>query len=228
MTAASSHRTFPAWLLPALLALLLAAAIAAVILLARRASAPDVPPAPAAFQRPSPTRPVTTLDVQQAANGRLTLSDGSRDVALNSSARIESLQPVTADAIRPGDWLAVVGIPNEVRNFSIRSLILVGNPTPADAEGVVRSPGGFAGYEVSRDQNERPLLGGTVREIRGDEILLDGPAGPLTVSLTPRAPLYRLTESRPDDIREGDRLAFIGPGPVADATSLLVLPGGAQ
>ena len=229
MTALPRRRAFPPWIAPLALLLGLLALFGTVILLARRAAAPDVPPEPPTFERPSPVRPVVALDVQQAGAGRVTLSDGSRDVPLDSALRVEALRPATAEQIRPGDWLAVIGIPNEVRNFSIRSLVILPSPAQPDQEGVVRSAGGFAGHEASRDQNERPVMGGVVTAVEGRRVTLQGPAGPMTVELSPNAPLRRLTEIRPDEIREGDRIAFsAGSGRVTDARSVLVLPGGAR
>lgn len=227
MTAAVPRRSFPAWLPPLLVIAGIVVAGIAVILLARRAGAPDVPPEPPAFQPPAPARPVTALDVQQAGDGRLTLSDGSRDVKLKPDARVETLLPTTAGDVRTGDWLVVVGIPNEVRNFSIRSIVLIDNPESPDAEGVVRSQGGFAGHEASRDQSERPLLGGRVTAVSGTEVTIEGPAGPIAVDLTERAPLYRLSQGNATAIREGDRIAH-GTGGLADADAVLVLAGGAR
>jgi len=204
------------------------AAFAAVILLARRAAEPDVPPEPVAFRPPAPAHPVIALDVQQASGGRVSLSDGSRDVTVAQDARIEVQRPATAAEIRPGDWLAAIGVPNEVRNFSIRSLVLIAEPAAPDADGVVRSPGGFAGHETSRDPSERPLLGGVVEAVDGPRVTLRGPTGPIAVTLTPNAPLRRLSQGGTGDVHEGDRIAFIGADALGDARSVLVLPGGAR
>lgn len=228
MTAIPSRRLLPAWLPPVLLLAAIVAIFAGVILLARRAAEPDVPPEPAAFQPPAPAHAVTALDVQQASGGRLVLSDGSRDVAFAPGVQVELLRPASAAEIRPGDWLVAIGIPNEVRNFSIRSLVLIADPSAPDGEGVVRSPGGFAGHEASRDSSERPLLGGVVEVVEGQEVTLRGPTGPITVTLTTNAPLRRLEAGRPEDVREGDRIAFIGADGLDDARGVLVLPGGAR
>jgi hypothetical protein len=228
MAVAPARRIVPAWLPPVLLLVAIVMAFAVVILLARRAAAPDVPPEPAAFQPPAPAHPVTALDVQQASAGRVSLSDGSRDVAFAPGARIEVLSPASAADIRPGDWLAAIGIPNEVRNFSIRSLVLIAEPGTPDGGGVVRSPGGFAGYEASRDPAERPLVGGVVEAVDSQSVTLRGPTGPITLTLTANAPLRRLEAGRPEDVREGDRIAFIAADGLGDARSVLVLPGGAR
>jgi hypothetical protein len=227
MSVATSRRPFPAWLPPLVLIAGIIVAALVVIGLARRAGAPDVPPEPEEFQPPTAVRPTTALDVQQAADGRLTLSDGSANVTLRPDAKVEVLTPAGATDIRTGDWLAVIGIPNEVRNFSIRSLVLIDSATPPDLEGIVRSQGGFAGHEAARDQAERPLLGGRVTAVDGPRVTLEGPTGAMTVDLTDRAPLFRLTQGSADAIREGDRIA-IPAGSVADAGAVLVLPGGAR
>jgi hypothetical protein len=228
MTAVVTRRRAPSWLAPTVLALAVVAALAAVLLLARRAAAPDVPPEPAPFQAPEPARPMSALDVIQASDGRLALSDGSRDVAFRPDARIEVLQPATATQIRPGAWLAVIGVPNEVRNFAVRSLVIIDAAAAPDGEGVVRSPAGFAGHEAARDQAERPIVGGVVERVDGQRVTLGGPTGPITVDLTPAAPLRRLVQGQAGDIHEGDRIAFAAGRPAADAPAVLVLPGGAR
>ncbi|MGE0542695.1 MAG: hypothetical protein AB7R89_21220 [Dehalococcoidia bacterium] len=227
MSALTSRRPFPAWLPP--LALIAGIIVAGLIVigLTRRAAAPDVPPEPDAFQAPSPVRPTTALDVQQAADGRLTLSDGTANVSLKPDAVVEFLTVASAGDIRVGDWLAVIGVPNEVRNFSIRSVVLLDSADAPDEEGVVRSSGGFAGHEAARDQAERPLLGGRITGVDGSRVTLDGPAGPITLDLTDRAPLFRLARGEASGVQEGDRIA-IPTGGVADAGAVLVLSGGAR
>ena len=227
MTANTAQRRVPPWIVPAVPALIVLAALAAVLVLARRSAVPDVPPEPPVFQTPAPVRPVVALDVLQVTGGRLALSDGSRDVALSPNARVEVLQPESAAGVRPGEWLAVIGVANEVRNFSIRSLVLIEGGGAADAEGVLRSAAGFAGHEAARDQTERPLLGGRVERVEGQRLVLRGPTGPVTVDLSPSAPLRRLVAAQPADIREGDRVAFPAGTAISDAAGVLVLPGGA-
>ena len=230
MTAATGSGRLPVWLVPLTFAVLLAAAITAVIILAGRAAAPDVPSEPGAFESPAPARPVVVLDVQQVTNGRLTLSDGSRDLALDPNVRVEALRAETADGIRAGDWLTVVGVSNEVRTFSIRALVLFSAGGAVDAEGIFRSPAGFAGHETALDQIERPLLGGIVERVEADHVVFTGPSGPVTVRLTPGAPLLRLMPAQPSDIREGDRIAYHTSGGerLSDAAAVLLWPGGAR
>jgi hypothetical protein len=228
MIAALRRPSARSWLPLALVGVALLLGIGAVILLAQRSGRSDLPPEPSAFVAPAPARPVVALDVQQSAGGRLTLSDGSRDQALKADARVERLSAIEAAQLRPGDWLTVIGIPNEIRNFSIRSIVVLSSPAPPDADGVRRSAGGFAGHEASRDGSERPLLGGLVERVDGERVTLAGPTGPVTVTLGPRAPLYRIEPAPPGSVREGDRIAFVSAPSLDAATAILVLPGGAR
>lgn len=226
--AAPNRRSTGSWLPLAIAGLLLLAGIGAVLVLAQRSGRSDLPPEPGPLVAPLPAHPVVALDVQQSAGGRLTLSDGSRDVAPPSGSAVEFLRPIAASGVRPGDWLTVIGIPNEVRNFSIRSIVVLASPAPPDTDGVRRSPGGFAGHEASRDGSERPLLGGIVERVDGEQVTLAGPAGPIAVTLGPRAPLYRLESGDASAIQEGDRIAFLAAPALDAAGAILVLPGGAR
>ena len=229
MTAVSERKRLPGWLAPALAAGLLLAMLAAILLFARRSAATDVPPAPPPFAAP-PATALPVLDVQQAGEGRLTLSDGSRDMALAPGVAVERLRPASAGEMRPGEWLAIIGVPNEVRNLSIRSLVLIAGALAPDADGVARSPAGFAGHETARDPRERPMLGGTIERIEGNRLTLRTATGTVSVDLTPAAPLRRLEPASSEIIREGDRLAYrpsARPGP-AGATDVLVLTEGAR
>jgi len=215
----------PAWLAPVVVVAALVGGVIAVLLLARRAAAPDVPPETPAFSAPVPARPTIALDVQQSEAGRLTLSDGTRDVVLRPDVRVEILRPIAAADVSDDDWITVIGIPNEVRTFAIRSIVVNAAPRPEDGERLRRSEGGFAGHEASRDLNERPLIAGRVVARDGARLRVDGPAGPVQVDLAARAPLYRLEESTPGAIREGDRLAFDASNTgIASAAYVLVLP----
>src|SRR5262245_64244862 len=115
MTAAVQPRRTRPWLAPLAFGLVLIGAIALVLVLFRSSGEADLPPQPAAFQPSAPARPVAALDVQQAAGGRFTLSDGSRDLQFAPGTKVELLRPESAAGIQPGDWLQVIGIPNEVR-----------------------------------------------------------------------------------------------------------------
>lgn len=227
MTTATSPEPHPAraWALPALVLLGLMLVLGGVIVLARRAAAPDTPPVLASLVTPSPVRPVGVYDVRQVNGNEVLLTgEGGATAAplrLAPETRIEVLRPATAAELRAGDWLTVIGIPNEVRNFTIRTLVAIPEAGTL-ADGVRRSAGGFAGHEAARDRAERPLLGGEIERIEGSRLILRGPDGPITVDLTAAAPLRRLTPGTAAELRPGDRIALETPAAV------LILPEGAR
>jgi hypothetical protein len=59
-------------------------------------------------------------------------------------------------------------------------------------------------------------------------VTLAGPIGPVTVTLGPRAPLYRIESADAGSVAEGDRIAFLSAPSLDAATAILVLPGGAR
>jgi len=210
---------------------LFAGAVVAVVVLSQTLGGSDEPPAPPPFVPPAVSA-ISALDVKQRAGDRIVVSldkgpsdpnGGSRDLALTSSTRIEVLRAITASGIHAGDQVTVIGIPNEVKNFSIRSIVV--QTAAAEASGqAALSPGGFAGHEVSRSRAERPLAAGTVERVDGNTVVMKGAAGPMVLALD-NARLFRLEQGSADDIQEGDRVAgaFDGQGPLQ---AILVLPGG--
>lgn len=221
------YRRVPAWSVPLALVGVLLVSVGLTLALARRSASPDTPPQPPAFVPPLPSIPVQAFDVQQAGASGVWLANDRAPLQLRTDARVEALVPATLMDVQPGQWLAVIGVPNEVRNFSIRSLLLL-PPGQPDADGVLRSPGGFAGHEASRDPAERPLLGGIVDRADATTLTLRGPDGPVIIQFTPNAPLRRLSQTAVSAIAEGDRVAVLGDRAVSDASALLVLPGGAR
>lgn len=235
------RRAFRQWAPPLALAIVMVALLASVIGLARRAGAPDAPPQPGAFAAPPPSGPTVAYDVQQAAAGRLTLGNASgpqafrapkeaRNLALPGTLAVEILAADTVDHVKEGDWLNVIGVVNGVRSFSIRAVVVIHDPAQPGEDGFVRSPAGFVGHEASRDQEERPLFGGRVESVDGQAVTLTAPTGPVTVTLTERAPLYGFASSTAGEIPDGARVAFrLGAQPVLEAAeAVLVLPGAAS
>jgi hypothetical protein len=143
-----------------------------------------------------------------------------RQVRPNASTVIEVLTPVAPSAVQAGDWVTVIGISNEVRNFSIHALVAI-----PDADGAGLSKGQFAGNEASPNGADRVIFGGLFTNTStaataaagSRSIALFGPSGQISVQLAGTAPVYRLTESTLADIHEGDRVAMRGPddGPQA-------------
>jgi hypothetical protein len=231
MTAAAPPLRGLRLVLPVVLALALVGVALAVVMLAHRGRDRE-PPRPGAFTPPGPARPVTVLDVQQVRGGVLTLGgpSGSVEAALRPDVTVSVLRPAALDDIRPGDWVTLAGIPNEVLNFAIRQVVIIPADLAAvpDAEGVPRLAGdGFGGYEANRDTRERPLLSGRVERIEGGTVTFTGRAGTMTLEVGPGSPVQRLTRGAAADIRAGDRLAFLPDRPGAgleDARAVLVLP----
>jgi hypothetical protein len=210
---------------------LLVAAVVAVIILSQTLGGSDEPPAAPAFVPPAVST-ISALDVKQRAGDRIVVSldkgpsdpnGGSRDLALTSGTRVEVLRAIDASGIRAGDQVTVVGIPNEVKNFSIRSIVVQSAAAGASGQAAL-SPGGFAGHEVSRLRTERPLAAGTVESVDGNTVVMKGAAGRMVLALD-NAKLFRIEQGSEADIQEGDRVAgaFDGQGPLL---AILVLPGG--
>ena len=232
MTTPGSRRFSGGWILPAVLVTAAVATILGVVVLSQHVGSDNVPPQSPPFSYSPPATGVTRMSVRQSTNGNLTAAEDApkgsaapspRQISASSSTIVEVLKPATSAAIQPGDWITVVGIPNNVRNFSIHAVLDIPGVKAAGADGVGRSAGGFGGDEASPNAADRVILGGPVNAVQGDAITLIGPAGPITVQLTPAAPLYRLETATLADVHEGDRIAVKGADPSAP-TSLLAQP----
>ena len=92
-----------------------------------------------------------------------------------------------------------------------------------DANGIARSAAGFLGHEAARDPRDRPVLSSSVARIVPSAIILAGPGGDITLSLSNTAALYRLEPATGSAIREGDRIVLMAPEGGAP-TGVLVLP----
>ena len=167
-----------------------------------------LPAPPAAFQVPARTVPFYTYEVKQTGDSGLVLSGkpGSTDIRIPRPTTVEVMAPATLSQLQPGDWVNVIGIVDEVRNFSIRTIVAIPRHGPAGPDGAGRSHAGFTGIEVRADPAERVLQGGEIVSIDGERITLSGPPGELILTITPRASLFRLSPADPAEIASGDRL----------------------
>lgn len=223
----------PQWVFPAGLGLAFIVLVAVTLFLAHRASRSDAPAEPPPFAGPVKVNPTMPFDVENANAGTVNLQSGlsaqSLQIALSTSAPVELLEAVAPSTIAPGEVLTLFGIPNEVKSFSIRLIVLMPVGSPFDADGIARSPAGFAGHESERDQAERPILSGTVTSTSGKTVSLATPGGPVTVDLEPTAPLRRLRAGGPGDLKPADRLAVhLDDGQPNWARGVLVLVQGAK
>ncbi len=206
----------PSWALPAAVVLVVMGSLGAVILLAQRASGSDAPPQPAPYVAPGPLDPFERFSVQAAAAGKvLIVRDAPKgapavaplELTFPADTKVERLIPIALSAIKVGDNVSVSGVPNPVRNFAIRRVVVMANASPAGADGFARSPAGFIGDETSADPLERTIVGGIVETITGKTLSLRGPNGVVQLTIEAAAPLFRLEPVTAAAIREGDRLA---------------------
>lgn len=238
MTAAGPARSAirpPAWLLPAVVGVLLVAALVLVVVLASRAAEPDTPPKLKEFSAPLGGHPFVAYDVERLADGALTVSGGegankreSSQISLPAGTRVEVLELSQPPAYRVGDWITIIGVPNEVKSFAIRAVVLLATPTAPDPDGIARTPAGFAGNEANRDSKERPILGGTVERAEGSTVTLKTVTGLVPVEFGAGAPFRRSRPGTTEDIREGDRLAFLVIDGKPALSAVLVMKGGAK
>lgn len=195
-------------LLPIVAGALGLATILFVILLAWYLNRDTLPSPPASFQAPGPTVPSFTYEVKNASGDSLVLSGkaGSPDLKVARPTTVEVMSPATGSQFQVGDWVNVIGIVDEVRNFSIRTIVAIEKHGPAGPDGAGRSTGGFTGLEVRADPLERVIQGGQIVAIDGEKLTLAGPSGELVLTLTARAPLFRLVPAEPAAVASGDRL----------------------
>jgi hypothetical protein len=222
-----------AWLVPAILAVLLLAGLATVLILARQAAKPDAPAQPGPFIAPAASRPSTTFDVQRVDGSTLTVTGvgntkDSQQITLPAGSRIEVLDAITPADLHPGDWMTVIGVPNAVKSFGIRSIVVIGSPGPPDSDGIVLTPAGFAGNEAGRDAKELPILGGAITQASALAATVQTMAGPVTISFAGAPPLRKVRAGTLADVHEGDRLAFLTTGGAPNLGATLVLTGGAK
>ncbi|GAB4329261.1 MAG: hypothetical protein Kow0010_13500 [Dehalococcoidia bacterium] len=222
----------PRWLMPAVFGVVVLAGVLAVIVLAARSGGSDAPPQPPPFAPPAPSRVVTAYDVREVTGDVLTLAvagstaDRPSPVTLRSDVAVEVLAPATASDVEPGDWVTIIGIPNEVRNYSITAIVVVPPPHGEPIDAFRTTASGFLGHEPIRDTAQVPILGGEVTAVDGDTLTLTGPDGTMLITLTEAAPLVRVARAAAGAIGEGDRIAVLGTS-AADASAVLVLPKGA-
>lgn len=199
------------------LAGLLVAAAVAIVIVAGRQGGVDAPRLPGDFVLDSPLgESYAAFDVRELQGAVVTISsltasdDELLQVEFSDTARIELLDYATIGDIEPGQWIAVIGIPNEVFNFSIVSIVILPEFVPAPGNLAV-TLGGFYGHEAGRGLSSadllRPVLGGEVIAIGEDTVTMAGPDGDIMLQIFEGAPLFLLRDATVADIRSGDRLA---------------------
>lgn len=202
---------------PAVFGIVIVAVLVTVIVLAQRSGGSGAPPRPGAFVTPVDPRPMVVYSVQQASGGNITFSSGEgqpvRDVTIDANTRIEVLTIAPFESIEEGDWVTLVGVPNNVRTFALRGIVVIPSPGQERVNGFALTEGGFFGHEVSRDPAEQPAVGGIVTAVGEDTLTLDAPVGrtPVTLSLDAENPapvVQRVEQGSLEDIRPGASVAF--------------------
>lgn len=226
---------FP-WLLPVALFAVVLAALVAVIVFARESSKSDAPPQPPAFVAPELTT-YTAYDVEANDGGKLKVSSGaaqtasSGDLELPAGTRVWVMEPATAADLQPPLKVNVIGIPNEVRNYTIRVMVAA-KPEGAVSfdEPFIELFDGFYGHETSRDARERVVLSVLLESFDGRDGITQTANGPGTLYIDEGAPLRVVSAAEPSGIEPGDRLALRhgADGQPDPALGVLVLRGGAR
>lgn len=219
------------WLLPLGLAVMVIAGLATVLVLANQAAEPDAPPAAPAFSPPEPL-PYVAYDVERNQAGTLRLSGGPGGaIELNVAAGTDIwlLEPATLADLEAPMVVNVIAIPNEVRNFAIRSVVFGPSGDGGSITGDEFMPvaSDFAGHEASAEPAEKPVMSGIVRSIQGNVLnVLQNGGSNATIEIDGSAPLRIVTPVGVEAIRPGYRVAFHldAAGNPDPARGVLVLP----
>lgn len=181
-----------------------AAVLLAVLGSARLSSQTSAPPEPGPFALPAGAG-YAAYDVVGVEGAVLRLSGSGDALELEIPEQTPAWRLVEADSagIDPGMAIAVLAVPNEVRNFAVRAIV-------AGEGGEAGRPAGqFWGHEVAREAGVLPVITGTVERVAADRVEVRTAAGPATIWLTAAAPLYLAVRAGPGDIAAGDRVAFV-------------------
>ena len=226
---------FP-WLLPVAIFVVVLAALIAVVVFARESSKSDAPPQPPAFVAPQLVT-YTAFDVEANDGGKLKVSSGaaqtatSSDLELPAGTRVWIMEPAIAADLEPPLKVNVIGIPNEVRNYTIRLMVAAepGGAVTFD-QPFIELFDGFYGHEASRDARERVVLSVLLESFDGRDGVTQTANGPGTLYIDNGAPLRLVVSAGPGDIEPGDRLALHhgANGTPDPALGVLVLRGGAR
>jgi hypothetical protein len=144
-----------------------------------------------------------TFTVERVELGRLVVSGGSvTELTVGRETRAWRLAPADAGAVTAGATLAVIGVPNEVRNAAIRAIVVgdPGNPLPA---------GPFGGHEALGERFALPIVVGPVVRVEEGRAVIRTGAGEATVWPGEGAPVFRVREVEIDDIGPGDRVGVL-------------------
>ena len=229
-----TERRLRSWTAPAALLASMLVLLVGVFVASRLTGGNSPPPSPDALSTPVPGSPFIAFDVEEITAERFGLvagQDAARqavEITLGQDVVVDFLMPADPDEIEPGDWVTVIGVPNPVRNFAIKMILIIPGGQTLD-DGFARTPSQFLGHEAARESREVSILGGLVTAVTPDLIEFEA-GGPSTIALTPETALRIVSPGKPDQIEPGDRLAMhTGDDGEADSSlGVLVLVGGGR
>lgn len=216
---------------------ILVGALVAIVALASAASSSDVPPAPPQFAPPAVPGGVRALDVQSRNGDRVTAvqPSGARTpagppttVQIASDAKIEVLRAAQPADIKVGDLLTVDGVPNQVKNFAIRWVIIM-PPGTTEKDSIARTPAGFTGVEADPSLDDRAILDGKVTAVSGGNVTFQGAQGPVTLDFASNSSqlhVLRIEAGSLADVASGARIA--GAFATKPASAVLVFPANSR
>jgi hypothetical protein len=190
---------------------------------------PDAP----AFSNPVPIPGANRYIVKQASSAALSLVAESptdpanapvQTLTIGSGIRVEVLRAARPSDLRPGEWLAVIGVSNKVRNFTVHGLVIIPGVPAVGTDQVARSAAGFAGNEAGLNADDQVVLGGVIDQVSPGFVTINAGPTAVRVDIPSRSPIYRLDEGRADEIRDGDLVAVSGAGIADPQAALLVWP----
>ncbi|GIW15921.1 MAG: hypothetical protein KatS3mg063_1774 [Tepidiforma sp.] len=188
--------------LPIGAAVFVVVALGAVVAAAQRTGNGDAPPTPGPMTLPR-TVGYATLTVVRTEPGRLVVSGGGvAELPVGAGTRAWRLEPADADAVETGAAMAIIGVPNEVRNAAIRAIVVgeAGSAGPA---------GPFGGHEALGEPTALPLITGTVTGVENGRATVRTAAGEVSVWLGPGAPVFRVRETGVEALQPGDRVGVL-------------------
>ena len=226
---------FP-WLLPAGIFAVVLAILIAVVLFARESAKSEAPPQPPAFSAPA-SLPYIAYDVERSEGGRLQVSTGnardvtSSELVLAPGTSVWLFDVATAADLQPPLLVNVIAIPNEVRNYTIKTMAFAPpQGTVTFEEPFLALADGFFGHETSRDQKERVVASSLLETFDGRNGVTKTSTGPGTLYVDEGAPIRLLRTGEPTEIEPGDRIALHpdANGNPDPAQGVFVLVGGAR
>lgn len=208
---------------PAAIVVVAAGILASIVVAARGTGGGGAPPTPGPMAVPRGAN-FAAFNVERVEGTDLAGSGAAGPVrlAVPESAPVWVLERAGEADAAPGMPAAVIGVPNEVRNATIRAIVLGEAGT---VEGRVAGP--FGGHEALGEPAALPLVTGIIETVEPGRFVLATAGGRAEVWWEEEAPLYVARGRGLDVVGPGDRVAVLlnEAGELDPGRGLLVLPG---